>query len=299
MIDRRHLLPYLVLASIVLLILPVVNEWAEGWLYRILLAGPALLVPMGMQLVSVEQSFISRSSILSFISALLFLLAAYCLPTGVSTALLSLPWLLFTFFLAVAAIRNRQVVSWAWLMACTFLPVAAAWMTADRLGWQPLGFDPLIVLLTGVHFHYAGFALAVVTTLLPNSNAKQFLSIGLLPGVAGVAIGITSTQLAGPNWIEVLGVTTMVIVGIGVGIKQIQFAWQNGISILPRLFLTLGGLALVVGLSLALLYGWRFHYQWEWLTIPWMYATHGLLNSLGFAFLSFLGRYLLLIKPIR
>lgn len=56
-----------------------------------------------------------------------------------------------------------------------------------------------------------------------------------------------------------------------------------------RFLLWLGSGALVAGLLLALLYGWRFHHQWAWLTIPWMYATHGVLNSVGFVLLSFLG----------
>lgn len=292
MINRRHFLPYLFTTAIVLIFLPIQSEWAETWLYRILLMGPMLVVPVGIQILT-ERSRISFSLpyLYSFISALLLVLATYCLPAGILTAALSLPWLLFTILLALFTFRNRQFFPLASVLAASFLPVAAAWMTADRLGWQPLGFDPVIVLLTGIHFHYAGFALASLTALLPNTIAKRYLSIGLLPGVAGVAIGITSTQLAGPAWIEILGVTTMVTVGIGVAIQQLRAAWRTGTPVLISLFLSFGSIALAGGLSLALLYGWRFHYQWEWLTIPWMYATHGLLNSLGFTLFSFLGHY--------
>ncbi|MEL7247335.1 MAG: YndJ family transporter [Bacteroidota bacterium] len=292
MINRRHLLPYLLIAVIVLIFLPIQSEWAETWLYRILLMGPLLVVPVGIQILAERFSIsISLNYLYSFISALLLLLVAYSLPADIFAAALSLPWLLFTILFALFTFRNRQFLPLASVLAASFLPVAAAWMTADRLGWQPLGFDPVIVLLTGIHFHYAGFALASLTALLPNSIAKRYLSIGLLPGVAGVAIGITSTQLAGPAWIEIMGVTTMVTVGIGVAIQQLRVAWRTSTPVLISLLLSFGSIALAGGLSLALLYGWRFHYQWEWLTIPWMYATHGLLNSLGFTLFSFLGHY--------
>ena len=227
----------------------------------------------------------------------LLLLAAYCLPAGMLTAVLSLPWLIFTIALAIWVFIHHQNFPLAWTFACGFLPVGAAWMFADRLAWQPLGFDPLIVLLTGVHFHYAGFALAVLTALLPKSIAKKYVSLGLLPGVAGVATGITSTQLAGPHWVEVLGVSIMVTVGVAIACLQIRNAWRLKQQLAAQVLLVLGGFALIAGLSLALLYGWRFYHQWSWLTLPWMYATHGLLNSLGFALLSFLGQSLLLIKP--
>ena len=289
---QSHLLPYFILASIVLSFLPIQNVWAESWLYRILLAGPSLFVPVGILFFADSALPLSQNSIFSFISALLLLLAAYCLPAGVTAAVLGIPWLLFVVALALHVIRHQQQFPLAWILACCFLPVAAAWMFADRLGWQPLGFDPLIVLLTGIHFHYAGFALASVAALLPASKAQSYLSWGLLPGVAGVAIGITNTQLGGPAVVEIVGVTTMVAVGIGIATLQVRHAWLSQLPPIPRLLLTLGGIALAGGLSLALLYGWRFHYQWNWLTIPWMYATHGLLNSLGFSLLSFTGHHL-------
>ena len=289
---QSHLLPYFILASIVLSFLPIQNVWAESWLYRILLAGPSLFVPVGILFFADSALPLSQNSIFSFISALLLLLAAYCLPAGVTAAVLGIPWLLFVVVLALHVIRHQQQFPLAWILACCFLSVAAAWMFADRLGWQPLGFDPLIVLLTGIHFHYAGFALASVAALLPASKAQSYLSWGLLPGVAGVAIGITNTQLGGPAVVEIVGVTTMVAVGIGIATLQVRHAWLSQLPPIPRLLLTLGGIALAGGLSLALLYGWRFHYQWNWLTIPWMYATHGLLNSLGFSLLSFTGHHL-------
>jgi len=50
--------------------------------------------------------------------------------------------------------------------------VAGSSLVAERGGWELLGFGPKILLLTVAHFHYAGFAAALVASL-----------VGRLPGV--------------------------------------------------------------------------------------------------------------------
>ena len=46
------------------------------------------------------------------------------------------------------------------------LPVGGAWMAADWLAIQPMGFDSLIVRLTAAHFHFAGFVLPLVVIFI-------------------------------------------------------------------------------------------------------------------------------------
>ena len=102
-------------------------------------------------------------------------------------------------------------------------------------------------------------------------------------------MGITSTQLQGPAWLEVTAVTLMVLIGWGIAALQWHEA-RNVRQVGRKILLRAGSVALFCGLLLALLYGWRFAHQWPWLTIPWMYATHGVLNSVGFTLLTFMGR---------
>jgi len=47
-------------------------------------------------------------------------------------------------------------------MARIDLAVGGAWLVASRLGMRPMGIQEPIVLLTAVHFHYAGFATATI-----------------------------------------------------------------------------------------------------------------------------------------
>lgn len=271
----------------VVVFLPLQGNLGPRYLYWILLAGPILFVPWGLGLLTDQwpASQMLMRKLLPFGGILVAV--AFCWPPGFPTAIFATGWLVITVYLLFWAWRKRATLPLAALLAVLFLNVAAAWALADRLGWQPLSFDPLIVLLTAIHFHYAGFALAVLTALLPAGKTSKRLSWSLLLGVSGVAVGITSTQLNGPAWIEVTSVTALVLVGWSVAIAQARYAMRSrGVA---RALLVLGSVALMLGLLLALLYGWRFHHQWAWLTIPWMYATHGVLNSVGFVFFSFVG----------
>lgn len=291
--EKEPRLPWLALLLLVgsCGFLPIQAQWGPAYLYWILLAGPVLFVPWGLGLLTRlwPEQHLLFTRLLPF--AGLTLVAAFCWPAGWAAASLAGLWLLVVAGLGVWAARRWRELPLAALLAIAFLGVAAAWAFADRLGWQPLGFDPLIVLLTAIHFHYAGFALAMMTALLPPGIWQTTLSKGLIAGVGGVAVGITSTQLQGPAWLEVTAVTLMVLIGWGVALLQ----WREAGEVhqkSSKLLLRIGSAALFGGLLLALLYGWRFAHLWPWLTIPWMYATHGVLNSVGFALLTFAGRSL-------
>ena len=62
-----------------------------------------------------------------------------------------------------------------------YLPIGAGWLVLYRLGVRPLGFADVIVLLTGVHFHYTGFVLPIVAGMvgrwLRAESAQSDLSV--------------------------------------------------------------------------------------------------------------------------
>ncbi|MEN0050921.1 MAG: YndJ family transporter, partial [Bacteroidota bacterium] len=164
------------------------------------------------------------------------------------------------------------------LLAALFLTVGAAWAFADRLGFEAFGFDSTIVLLTAAHFHYAGFCLMLIAGWTERKSAIY----GVLIGVPMVAIGISSSHLDGPPLVEVVAVTIMVAAGIWVGLLHLLLAKQMQFRAYACLWV-LAGLALISGMVLALLYGWRYYFLIPSLSIPSMYALHGTLNAIGFA----------------
>lgn len=212
----------------------------------------------------------------------------------------AMPWLLLCLWRGLEVSRRclgrrlelSHLADWA---AHLYLPVGGIWAFFSQWGYQPLGFSGIIVLLTGVHFHYAGFALPWLTSRLLARRAVSWSgrvgAVGVLLGVPLVAVGITSSQLGLPPAIETASVTILALSALTV--SHGYLAWAGACRGLTRLCFMVGGVALALGMLLALLYGWRVWFPIEWVTIPAMYSLHGSLNSWGFCLPGILGNRLL------
>lgn len=115
----------------------------------------------------------------------------------------------------------------------------------------------------------------------------RLCALGVIAGVPLVAIGITSSQLDMPRWVETAAVT--VLASSAFGVSHGYLAWSGDARGVARWCFFSGGLALALGMVLALLYGWRYRFPIEWVTIPAMYTLHGTLNSWGFCLPCILG----------
>lgn len=233
------------------------------------------------------------------------LVAAICLgisflmPPSAVAFVLSLPWFVHCSELAVRCLRHWWIKkSFATDRLCKvaallFLSVGAAAAVADRIDFQPFGFDATLILLTAAHFHYAGFCLPIITSFISLYFSKtigQLVAGGVLIGMPFVALGITATQFHFPVFLEIASVTWMVLAGLLVSFLHIRLGWQSRNRFYGWLWL-LAGCALCTGMTLAFLYGWRCYFPLPFLSIPFMYALHGTLNSVGFAALALLGWY--------
>jgi hypothetical protein len=270
-----------------------IRPQSEKWVYFLMLAVPLWLAPQSMTIVIKSGILKKAPSNFLFLAALL-LMVAYILPRGLLSGVIAMLWLLATlyllanYFLQHKKFSNRALPSVTLLCfgaAFLFLPVGAAWTAADRLAWHPLGFDPIIVLLTAAHFHYAGFLLPLVTGLVLRSSDSRlgnWIGGGIITGVPLVALGITASQFGLPPFLEFAAVIVLALAGLGVaGLHLLQAFDAANKERIPVLCWTLGGLTLGTGMILAFLYGARYYYPIAWLTIPWMYAVHGTLNATG------------------
>lgn len=237
----------------------------------LLVAAPLLIIPF-----CVSDTKLSTGQIM--VAGVLFGLGML-LPQSWYATIMVLPWMAFAAYLCWQ--RLKQVNSWSLtnimeLAQSLFLFTAACWALADRMTLTPLGFTGDIVLLTAVHFHYAGFTLTWLATNV--KTLPDWTRWGIVSGVGLVAIGITSSQIQLPAWIEVLSVTILAIAALRMA-WALLFIGEGG----SRFFFWFAALALSIGMLLALTYGWRYYFPIPALNIPVMYAIHGSLNSLGFA----------------
>lgn len=269
---KRHTaIVALIIWLVLLLLFWPASPLSLDYVRVILVAAPLLIVPF-----CVEEQGVSSWQILFF--AVPFALGMLIEASWWATIAVA-PWWLFSVWLLMRVWKRMNDWSLAELMLLAerfFLFTAACWAMADRLELQPLDFSADIVLLTAVHFHYAGFALVWLTNKL--GTGPDWMRWGIISGVGLVAIGITGSQLNFPVWIEVVSVTILVVAALRLAIAL--FLSAKGKQRLPLYF---AAVALSFGMLLALCYGWRYYFPISTLNIPVMYALHGSLNSLGFA----------------
>jgi nitric oxide reductase large subunit len=229
--------------------------------------------------------------------AALAVVGALALPVGsLGSVALALPWLGVTGGVASVGLRRllsrglRPLPDLAVDAALLYVPVGAVALLLQRAGID-LRFEPIIVLLTVVHYHYAGFVLPLVTGLA----GRRFANGGrLVDGVAGraaaaatlvvvvnlalIAVGITFSPL-----VEVVAVTLFTVAVAAFALLVLRGVAPS-LPPLPRALLSVAALTLVVTMSLALAYGYSaFPATGRLISIGEMVAYHGSLNAVGFA----------------
>lgn len=282
--------------------LPLDVAWGRG----ILLLAPLVIVPMATDVLTRTAPF-SASQLLPKIlrwqlpAAVLFAVA-FLLPNGWLSTACALPWVGVTF--AIAAIGFGEIWRGAWRDGASFslaagmayLSVAGIWAVMERLGFYPFGFNPEIVFLTIVHFHYAGFLLPVLAGLvsrqLSQSVFTQIVGYFTVAAVGLLAVGITLTQLGLDTSWEMASAWLMALSAAAVAVLHLRLAFLKKNALKVRLLWALSALALLGGMLLAGLYGSRFLEPLAWLDIPMMRALHGTLNAVGFGLCGVWGWWL-------
>jgi hypothetical protein len=268
------------------------------WAISMILVGASLLVPLGFQQLTLRSSaFKSRFNseyfiyFTHFISTIL-LSISFIVKQGWGAGLLALPYALWCVFITLKILKlDFKIAYLTTLSAWGFLTNASIWCFFDRLDFQPWHFSPWIVLLTGAHFHYAGFGLTLSLALFlvekPDDIVFKNCSRAVLGGVIFTALGITTTQLGFTHLIETSASVWMAIAAFSVGIAVLLRGVRE-MKIVKILWIS-SGLCLMAGMILALGYALRNIIFIEWLNMPHMQAVHGTLNALGFGTLMIVG----------
>jgi hypothetical protein len=210
----------------------------------------------------------------------------------------ALLWFFFTVFVAVFGLwrllpRGFRPAEELLLDAgALYLPVGGFWFLASRAGANPLGFGDIIVALTAVHFHYAGFVLPVLLGLTGRVLVRRSkTSRAFAPAAYGVVFspGLIGLGIAFSPFLELVGVAVLVASVVTISLLAL---WRV-VPELDRLAGTLVGFSYVSVVAVVAL-GFSYAYtsygfthtagaERNLLDIPTMISTHGVLASLGFA----------------
>jgi hypothetical protein len=260
----------------------------------ILVLAPLVIVPLALaqldNVVAAAPRLWAWVKRLQIPTALLFAVA-FILPQGNIAALFCLPWMGFTALLAICGlvhfVKNVRSVGSELLVvaALEFIPIGAFWALISRWGFPPTPFTDKIILLTGVHFHYAAFALPIIASFTikakPSWN-ERLLVIGLIAGIPLLAMGITFSPL--------LEVTAAIVVaGSCWSLALLMFVrCDAGTNPIGATLQKISAISISCGMVLAVLYATGEYCGNSWIDIPTMIPLHGVANSIGFALFGLL-----------
>lgn len=172
-------------------------------------------------------------------------------------------------------LHPRRAPEIASLVACGFLAVGATFGLVDRLGIQPMGFSGTIVMLTAVHFHWAGFGLLAVAAGLADRGPRLGpLALGLMAGIPLTAAGF----MLGSSAVSAVGAAVTGGSGIGIGLALLL---DRSVAGARRWGTALAGLALLVGMPLGIAWSVALALGTTFLDLDVMVRTHGALNALA------------------
>jgi len=275
------------------------SPFERDWAMLILLLAAFVYVPLGIDLRTLHLatgpcSPLWRVARFLTVPAALLLSLAIAQPQGVFAALFALPWLAVCGTIALAGFDQlrrshgpRRFDRAALDIGPILLAVGGGWTVLDRAGVRPLDFEPVIVLLTAIHFHYAGFVLPLVAALALERRPQRIARVAVAAIAAGVllvAVGITATQQGFTPAIETAAALELAAAGLTVAWLHARLAMIG--SAAPRAARALWFLsaaALAFSMLLAAAYGCRPYLPVAWLDIPWMRALHGTANAVLFA----------------
>lgn len=268
----------------------------------VLALAPLVLVPVGMGMVHTptrdgRTAAPYRLAVLAqpvgAASTLASLLSA---PGTRVAAVLALPWLVVTVLVALfgcwrALPRGGPPLSELSIDAGLAYAVVGATALLFHAAGVTLWFAPTIVLLTSVHFHYAGFVVPLVTGLAgrtigpePGPLYRTLAALVIVgPGIVG--LGIAFSPL-----VELFAVA---IFTVAVSVLALLLVTRVAPTRPPVQGGAVGLSAVVLPISMAFAFAFGLSQYLETvlfgLDLGTMVTLHGLLNAFGFALLGLLG----------
>ncbi|MEV8374838.1 YndJ family protein [Kribbella sp. NPDC056861] len=157
--------------------------------------------------------------------------------------------------------------------------IAALALVAERSSYELFGFSLTVLSLTVAHFHFAGFAAALVACLVVESSSNRAATAAAISVPLGTGIVLLGFFLGDP--VELLGAAVLTA-----GMWLVGWAmWRRsrGAERVTKVLLVVSAGTLTVTMLLALSWALGHVVATPYLPLRWMVATHGVANALGFA----------------
>ncbi len=270
---------------------------------RIVLLGILVIVPLALSIVPVadstdEASLFYRLALLAQPFAAVGAIVSFLLEPGLPAAGLAFLWLGETGLIAIFGLQRlarpelRSPAEISIDAGLIFVPVAGFWLVVHRLGIQLLDYGDTIILLTAVHFHFAGYAAPILAGLAGRrldqfrgvSRVFKLVPLGIIGGTPLVAAGISfspALALAGTIMIA-LALVVLAVLVVGWVIPSLE-------SIPGRLLLIVSSVSCLPAMALACAYAYSIVFHKLIIDIPQMAMTHGVANAFGFSLCGLLG----------
>jgi YndJ-like protein len=292
--------PPILLGIVVWLALATASFWPRvhlGIIEMLFLLGPWIVVPLGADLVGGTGS--SKSTAVRdwvLVAAAAFTTVSFFLDNRIAAAWFAGSWLLVCAVFAVDGLRRFVTAStksfkqFCFAAGEGYLLVAGVWLVASRAGSQLLSFREPIVLLTAVHFHFAGFASAVLAGMVDEAfvgrRGGRLLRVALLavvlgPGILGLAF------LLGPK-VKLVAALLIALGQLGVagGMVKVGLAAKNRIG---RWLLFAASASVATGMIFAAVWAIGEYPLQAFVNIRQMAEFHGVLNAIGFVVCGLVG----------
>jgi hypothetical protein len=185
-----------------------------------------------------------------------------------------------------------------------FLAVGGTWLVISRLGLHPFDLSSDLVRLTAVHFHYAGFGMAMLAaTGLACADwmaSRVSLSIGSVAAIVGPPVVATGFA-TGSALAQVGGALVVTVAAWSVAFGSFLLAtsssaspaapadWRGAAQWCGRSLLIVSALSPIVPMVLAVQWALAQHVDLPALSVSDMATTHGVLNGIGFVIAGLAG----------
>src|SRR5882672_1564487 len=283
----------------------VAGTWS-GWpqlgvIELLFLLAPWIVIPLATALIpSLDESdpptVLRPAARWIIFSAAALATISFFLPTGIIAASVASAWLLVCALFALRGARRLlQYRAHSFSQFCFaagegYLIVGGTWLVASRLGLQPVGFQEPIVLLTAVHFHFAGFLSAVLAGLTYERLRETRWSKPLGAALAGLVLGpglLSVAFLVGPK-VKLAAVVLIVVgqFGLATGMIRVAAGTANPIA---RTLLLLSSGCVVSGTALAATWALGEYPLQPLVDLARMERDHGALNAVGFGICGLIG----------